>query len=210
MLNKYFKNIYCINLEHRKDRWDKVSEEFKKFGIENVNKFNAVDGNKLDYSLMTYNPLLLKGEIGVLFSHIKLIKMAKEQNLENILILEDDVCFTNELNRLDFYMEQVPENWDLLYLGANHMMSDRLIQIKPNIVKLNHSFGLQCVAVKNTIYDRILELSLKLGKQVDVYYTDIQKESNVYCLHPNIALQEQGFSDIQNKNVNYDNFFKNF
>ena len=29
----YFDEIYCINLDHRKDRWQHAQEEFKKVGI---------------------------------------------------------------------------------------------------------------------------------------------------------------------------------
>jgi hypothetical protein len=34
-LKKFFDKIYCINLEKRLDRWDKVSVEFEKYGLTN-------------------------------------------------------------------------------------------------------------------------------------------------------------------------------
>ena len=32
----YFEEIYCINLERRKDRWDLWQSEFEKIGIEPI------------------------------------------------------------------------------------------------------------------------------------------------------------------------------
>ena len=38
----FFDKIYCINLEERTDRWEECLSEFKKYGIENVERIKAV------------------------------------------------------------------------------------------------------------------------------------------------------------------------
>lgn len=205
-ISDYFNNIYCINLKSRKDRWQQAQDEFKKFGIiDSIKRYNATDGSKVTNP----NPRLLKGEVGILMTHINLIEMAKKRNYENILIMEDDVYFTDELNNLEEYMNSVPENWDLLYFGANHVYGKLPLEIiNDKIVKLNYSVGLQCVAIKNTMFDKILDLIPNFEKQVDAYYGSLMNNCNAYAFYRNIALQREGFSDIQGRNVNYDEFFK--
>lgn len=205
-ISDYFKNIYCVNLESRPDRWEQVQKEFNKFNITNVNRFNAVDGSKIGNP----NPRLLKGEVGILVTHINIIDMAKDKGFENILIMEDDVYFTDELFKLEEYMSAVPNDWDMLYFGANHVYGKLPLEmVNEKIAKLNFSVGLQCVAIKNTMFDKILNIIPNIEKQIDAYYGDLHKECNAYCFNPNMALQREGFSDIQGRNVNYDEFFKN-
>jgi len=50
--NKHFKAfgyidaIYCINLDHRKDRWNKVQQEFKKIKIQNkISRFSGINAS---------------------------------------------------------------------------------------------------------------------------------------------------------------------
>ena len=65
-----------------------------------------------------------------------------------------------------------------------------------------------CVKGKDTLFDVILEVTKRRMKQIDAYYADLQKGYNAYSFTPNMALQYEDFSDIQNRNVNYDSFLK--
>ena len=52
----------------------------------------------------------------------------------NILVLEDDILFCDNFkNKLIKYYEQVPEDWDIIYLGGSRM---RGTKISENILKL--------------------------------------------------------------------------
>ena len=76
----YFDAIYCINLDKRPDRWEWVKKEFEKMGIEDkVKRFPAFDVNKK--------------HVGCALSHRYIIKLAKENKYNNVLILEDDIYF---------------------------------------------------------------------------------------------------------------------
>ena len=95
-LNDKFNKIYCINLKSRTDKRNKIEEQAKKYNLD-INYFDAVA--KPD------NPMR-----GCLESHLEILKLAKRDNLDNVLILEDDCVFLRggELNNL-------PDNWDMLY-----------------------------------------------------------------------------------------------
>ena len=200
-MKKYFDKIYCINLDRREDRWNETLEELKKWGLsDSVSRYSAIDGNTLNNHTIINN-----GELGILTTHINIITEAKENNYNNILILEDDIEFTEEIKKLDEYMSLVPSDWDMLYFGGNHNkhIGKQINFLNEKIIKLNETYGIHCVAINNSIYDLILNLISERKKAIDVYYADIQKSYNCYGFNPSIALQRESFSDIQNKNVNY-------
>lgn len=151
---------------------------------------------------------LMSGELGILETHFNLIKKCKEDKLNNVLIMEDDVFFTNEFKNLENYMSKVPNDWDFILFGGNHVYGKPPIKINDKVLKLNHTVALHCVVIKNTMFDVILNILNKKTKQVDAHYADLQKGYNTYCFYPNLAKQSVGFSDIQNKVVDYNLFFK--
>jgi hypothetical protein len=203
-LSKYFDKIYVINLDRRPDRYESFKTEMCKFGVKNIEKFSAIDGN-----LITQNNVkLLAGEIGILQSHLTIIKKCKEEGLNNVLIMEDDVFFSDEILKLDDYMSSVPKDWEFLYFGGNHVYGNPPVFINDRVIKLNYTVALHCVAINGSVFEVIEGILPKMQKQVDAYYADLQETFNAYCFYPNIAKQTAGFSDIQNRNVDYSNYFK--
>ena len=207
ILSKYFEKSFVVNLDRREDRMKETKEEFDKWGIDDVWRYPAIDGNILDLSQMNYAHKLNKGEIGLIITHKRIIELAKEEGLKSILIMEDDVVFGPEFEHLDDYMKDVPENWDMFYLGANHTYGQRPEHIAGYVHKLNFSVTTHCFAIRDTMYDVILDKLNSKDVPIDLSYAQIHKEHNVYGFLPNIAKQREGFSDIQYKFVNYDRFF---
>lgn len=203
--NKYFDKTYCINLDRRPDRFERFTTESQKFGIKNVERFSAIDGA----SIFSDGIPLLKGEIGILLSHLNIIKKAKVEGFKNVLILEDDVLFTDEIKNIDEYMSKVPSDWDFIYFGGNHNYGPKPTLINDKVLKLNFTVALQCVAINHTMFEIIEAILPNMKKQVDTYYAELHSRFNAYGFHPSIAKQVAGFSDIQNKNVDYNNFFMN-
>lgn len=206
-ITDFFDKTYCINLDRRTDRWSDVLNEFKKFNINKVERVSAIDGK----TIKVKNTNINKSEIALILTNIQIIEKAKKQNLKSILILEDDVEFTNEISNISKYFEFLPNNWDMIYLGGNH--NEFIEWAKPTIInekvlKLKHTFCTHCVGIKNTAYDIILDNLKHLLKQLDVVYCDLQKILNVYSFYPMIASQKIGFSDIQEMDVDYTSFIK--
>jgi GR25 family glycosyltransferase involved in LPS biosynthesis len=199
-LKKYFDQVFCINLDKRKDRWTETVRELKKWDLFNgVNRFIGIDGSELTYDKTKFR--VNSGELGLLKTHIKLLQIAKTKKYKNILILEDDIEFTEEIKNLEKYMSQVPSDWDILYFGGNHNIheGEKINKINDNVIKCSRTYTTHCIVLRNTIYDKCLNLIKGCDKPVDMYYSDLQKELNVYSLYPSVALQRVSYSDIQNK-----------
>lgn len=193
-----FDKIYCINLDRRPDRWEQGKSEIDKHGL-NVERFSAVDGNQ--NNIKTENGAT-NGDVGCTLSHYNVVMDAKVNELEKILVLEDDVIFTDNLNELfDKYIKFVPENWDMLYFGGNHVGG--IVQINEHVAKVRHTYTTHAYGIRNTVFDHVKLLHGQGKKQVDVYYADIQKIFNCYVIRPHLAWQRDGFSDIQNNHTSY-------
>lgn len=196
-MNNYFDHIYCINLDKRTDRWEDCVKLFKKHNL-SVERFSAIDGNTLK------NPTkLLPGEYGILSTHIELIKDAKSKGYKNILILEDDVEFIDNINEIfNSIKGQIPNDWIMLYLSGNHVGG--LIQITENVFQIIHSFAIHSFAIKSELFDLIINGLPKYKKAVDVFYAELQSLFPSYVIRPHLTWQRVSFSDIQGGVVNYD------
>jgi GR25 family glycosyltransferase involved in LPS biosynthesis len=207
-LNDYFPEIYCINLDRRPDRWKECQQEFKLHDL-NVKRLSAIDSK-----LLTSSSLLSAAELATLRSHKMVLKLAKSKNYHTIFILEDDVEFHQNLTELfNSYIKEVPDDWDVLFFGANHSgnniwMEEPLIPLSQHVYKVNKSYSLHSYVVKNTVYDSLIEVLSAENGPCDVLISDIQRHLNCYVFRPPLAWQRPSYSDIQEKFTNYE-FLKN-
>ena len=119
---KTIDKIYCINLEHRTDRWEHCS------GISNVERFDAIKTTDniqkyTEYNLR-YDPVDLevaiyfhvhKGAYGAYLSHYLLWKKIVEEDIDYTLVLEDDVDINSVNHLLDSNL--FIGNYDIIQLS---------------------------------------------------------------------------------------------
>ena len=198
-VTEYFDKTYCINLDKRPDRWELAKTEFDKHDL-NVERFSAIVGNPDNIPTK-----IVPGHAGCVLSHYNCVKIAKESGLDNLLMLEDDVEFAENLNQwFAKYFPQVPDDWDLLYFGGNHNNKPFVKQVGPNVFKTENTYTTHCYAIKNTLFDVVINMFPKLRYEVDVMYSLMQRGYNAYVIRPHLAWQRDGYSDILERNVNYD------
>ena len=78
---KDINHVFFINLDTRPDRKSHVEIQLNNIGLNNHQRFNAIK--------------MQNGAIGCSMSHLKLIETAKSNKWDHILIVEDDILFTN-------------------------------------------------------------------------------------------------------------------
>ncbi len=198
MINYQFEKIYCINLNKRPDRWEEVQGEFKKHSID-VERFAAIEGNPNNTSTK-----IAMGHVGCVLSHYNIVKEAKEKDLDQVLIFEDDVVFIKGLQeKFEEIISQVPDDWDMLYFGGNHN-GIPLEMITDNVAKVEKTYTTHAYAIRKPVYDVVLKMFPKLKHEVDVMYSLLQSSFNCYVFRPHLAWQRDGYSDILERDVNYD------
>lgn len=199
-LNDYFQKIYCINLDKRIDRWKLAEPHLKDLGLD-VERVSGYDGSSLG---LEFPPEIKEGAVGCSLSHLFTIKLAKQNKLENFLLLEDDVVFDDEVNEKFFsVLDQVPNDWDMLYLGGQHFHGMDMPQINENVYKCVYTLAAQSVGIKNTVYDYFIDKLMNISKINDLHYAEAHKEINAYVIIPHLSWQRNSFSDIENANVDY-------
>lgn len=202
-----FDKVYCINLPHRTDRRDNFISEVNKYDLGNFEFFDAYYGQKL---LNPHN--ILPGNVGLIKTNIEILKKAIDENLNNIVIIEDDCVFTEEILNIDSYFEKLPDKWDMLYFGGNHNYhwggAPKPIIVNEKVLKLVHTFTTHFVIINKNMFSVLIDKLSSYYQPIDVIYAEIQKKYNVYSFYPSIAKQSTGYSDIENRQINYDFLIK--
>ena len=177
-------NTYCINLKQRKAKWNRVQLECAKLDL-NVTRFEAIFNTH--------------GHEGCFQSHTTLLSQIEE---DVFMVIEDDIKVLEPLETLNKAIEQLPDDWDMLYLGAQ--LSKKIHRHSPNLFRLSGGQATHAVIYNNQngVVDYIVENARGI---IDVYYRDhIQERFNCYITYPMICNQADGFSDTQRWWVDYD------
>jgi len=202
-ITDFFDKTFCINLDRRFDRWEECLIEFNKNDLTGIERFKAVDGKELPQNS---NGFVTPSRLALVLTNIKILEESIKNNYNSILILEDDVEFTDQVKNMDTFFDLLPEDWDMLYFGGNH--NTHMGVKPPNIIndkvcKLHSTFSTHCVAINKKTFKQILERLKKCDNALDVIYSELQKKLNVYSFYPMIATQRVSYSDIENKITDY-------
>jgi len=166
-INTYFDKIFYINLEKDKDRNASMISQFEKFGITNYERFNAFTGGFIpnEHAYRNFNNKEHRYVVNSLAcreSHLSVIKIAKERGYKRILILEDDVEFIDDPSTLLRINIGIINDWDMLYFGGYIENEYR------NQIVCAHAY-----AVRDTIYDDIINMCNASGMEIDNFYAKI-------------------------------------
>ena len=197
----YFDKAYCINLDRRTDRWEDAKKEFERIGIE-VSRVSAIDGKSY-----TFQKTLKAGAYGCKLSHLKVLTKALHRGYEKIFIAEDDIVFDDDFNeKFTKVSKNIPNDWDLIYLAANPFSGQR-INIAEGVSSMVDGHSSHSILMRDTFFNKAIEAINSMPYQVDVIYGILQNSFNCYVTVPHLAFQRNGFSDVEDQEVNYD-FFK--
>tara|TARA_R110000822_G_scaffold289752_1_gene411081 strand:+ start:132 stop:803 length:672 start_codon:yes stop_codon:yes gene_type:complete len=216
-VNDFFNQVYLINLKRRPDKLKVCQQLFAKLNIKYKisEAIDFCDGIPEDYPVKPIEGSFLRdrapGAWGCYVSHLEIIKDAKKNNYDKILILEDDVAIDdNFLSLFSQKVKDLPQDWKLFYLGASAHTGIPKKKVTDHISQTFESFTTSSYGIHSSIYDTILESEKVADKTIDLFLVkDIQSTHPCYVVTPTIMWQSAGFSDIQQKHLNYTGFMKN-
>lgn len=203
MLNKYFEHVFCVNLERRPDRLEEAKNEFKAHNIK-VEFVNGVDGKLLEipHLISQDQQVVSRGDIGCTMSHLKVAQLAKERGYKNYFVFEDDAVLSLAFSvLLENFMPNVPDDWDMIYLGGNH--NGDLIPVNVCCSKMTRTFTTHAFAVREKAYDAVIDVLGKKNDKVDICISSLHSKLNCYVIRPHIAFQRPSFSDILERDTDY-------
>jgi GR25 family glycosyltransferase involved in LPS biosynthesis len=192
--------IIYINLKKRTDRKIQIETELNNFDL-SYERFEAIETNN--------------GIVGCGFSHLNVLKLARDNGYENILILEDDFTFLvskEEFERqlTDFFNLQI--NYDVCMLSYNlirHITTPYNCILK--VLEVQTASG---YIVNKKYYSKLIDLyevAIPLLEQTgqhwiyanDQIWKQYQEKDNWYCFSTRIGKQISGYSDTGNCYYDY-------
>lgn len=186
-------HIFYINLEYRTDRRFEFENEMLKMNLK-AERFNAIKCSL--------------GIAGCGYSHLAVLKLAKERGYKNVLIFEDDFAFLVDKEtfekELETFFKEIKE-FDVC------MLSYSLVKSEPvtNISCVNKVIEAQTASgyiVNSRFYDSLIKLyeeAIPILERTNahwIYANDqiwkrLQPASAWYALKTRIGKQRPGYSD---------------
>ena len=202
-----FDSIYFINLNHRKDRLEHITNQLTQIGVDPT-RIHRIEG------VYTKN----FGILGCGKSHTFALETFIEKGVgNNCLILEDDFTFCNnkyETNcQIERFFDNMGNNFDVFMLSSN-VLEDEDIGI-PEIKRIIKGQTLSAYCVTREYAPRLLE-NFKQGIKmletlgysehnycVDVHVNKLQPTDRWYYAIPKLGHQIESYSDIQQNITNH-------
>jgi len=193
-------DAYVINLDNRTDRLQKIINYFSNYlTLYRISAIKHDDGAK-----------------GCALSHISIIKMAKEKNLPTVLILEDDCMPTESFNlwpQVKQWLDNNRDKWDLYVGGNSYYAWNNNNTIEPlcklDSIKLyrTKAQAFHFCYWNSSAYDLYLELENEIdnGSIADLWANN--QNLKIVSSVPFIAVQSKDYSNIENKDIDYSNYF---
>jgi GR25 family glycosyltransferase involved in LPS biosynthesis len=200
-LEKYISEAWYINLDDRPDRKEHMDKELSKYGLENfVQRYSAVKA----IERTPHHCVKASGT-----SHRNLIQYAKDKNLDNILILEDDIFFkegTFELLEKSLKSLFKRDDWDIYYVSAN-VFDGTLNLIDENLMRIHGCYCVHAYIIPSRAYDKMLVYNPEVDPPIDAWIT--QQPFTKLGGYPLIISQIDSVSDNIGGFIGYDEIFTN-
>jgi len=213
-LTDWFDHVYVINCAHRPDRLEETKkhlEETRMADNDKVHYYPAIIG---DWTTCPADWGSGWGAWGCLRSHQRILEdvlhTRDEQHnmaLNNVLVLEDDVIFKEDsLEKLNEFMEDVPDDWGQIYLGGQNRRNPTPTE-SPNVVvgtsvNRTHAYAVN----QSTFMSFYRHISYatdyrNTNKHIDhqLELAHRRKDWPVYCPKEWVAGQRAGSSNINGK-----------
>lgn len=197
-MSRFIEKIFYINLDKRTDRREQIEAELAKMGLEG----ERYPGISTPHS----------GIIGCGYSHLNVLKLAKERGYRNVLIFEDDFEFVVSKEKMEESLEQVLGFTNEYDLDYDVIMISYIIQKSeevpglPFIRKILDGQTASGYIVNQKYYDDLINLyewAIPLLESTnehwnyanDLVWKKLQPNDNWFYLVDRLGRQKSSYSD---------------
>ncbi len=205
-----FEKVWVLSMERSADRLQQFFQELPQpWPFRQPEVYRAVDGQNVPPPpSFPAN----SGTWGAFRSHYRMLEDALNARLESLLVFEDDAIFVpNFLQHAERFIDALPEDWDCIYFGGQHIEKDLGLPTPVN-EHVYHPFNvhrLHAYALRNRKTIELLYEHLnspdnwKWGNCVDHRFGELHKnfQGGVYVPAEWLVGQRGGFSTIQGRNL---------
>lgn len=218
--------VFCISLNERDDRRERINNNFEFF---NIIFFEAIDTRKEkwkkyknlieeksyqklilnnEHNTREYHHDLTSGAVGCFLSHLNVYQYIINHKLEYSLILEDDTKPTiyNYKQYLHHISAYIPEDADIILLHYIlprvskcdiHTINTAISKVEPGKFQF---WCLDSYIITRKGAKKILDNFKKITMQIDSFLAKLYREGkiNIYITNKQYTTQSDNKTDIQN------------
>lgn len=130
-------------------------------------------------------------------SHKKAVQYAKENKLEAVLIIEDDVRFKDDFDvLLNNAIENAPKDWDIIFLNGTFGNFNKPVKFDNNFWRVYEMYGAFGYVVNSKCYDEVINTLHRYSETMsaDYIYSLLMKSLNIYRVAKPIIFHLPGYS----------------
>lgn len=197
-------HAYYINLLSRPDRKEHVEKQLSAIGINNFTRFNAIK--------------MRIGAVGCTMSHLRILEMAKSNDFDHVLIVEDDILFTNPalfVTQFNAFLSKHTEEFDVVLVAGNNCGDYQ--PIDSTCVQVTQCQTTTGYLIRKPYYDTLIR-NIKTGLlhlikepehhylyAIDKFWFHLQAVDKWFLIIPLTVTQREDYSDIEMRPTNYSN-----
>ena len=199
--------IVYINLAKRTDRRESIEFQLKKMAVppEKIIRFEAIERDE--------------GALGCAMSHVAVLTMAKENDWQNVLILEDDMVFNDDDESHDrinyFFSSLISTDWDAGFLSGSYFDIEQkhgcFYKISRSYLSnsyiINQHYYNELISVFDASIEKMNEGISRYQCSLDVYWHHLMWKDNWFAIYPCVGYQLVDISDIEGYTTDRVNYF---
>lgn len=188
-VNQWFDKVLWINAASRTDRAAQMREQFAKFHIE-AERFEA-HWKPVDHNARP------SGNLGCTASHRGVLELITHHGWERTLVLEDDaLILSDDFNeQFDSMIQEVPKDWDLLFLGAGYAEPPKR-RVNGSVILTNGLMTTSSYGITHAMARKMAPHISGVGP-IDSLFQQWQRNHHCYIFSPRLMAQRPSFSDLQ-------------
>jgi GR25 family glycosyltransferase involved in LPS biosynthesis len=202
-MNDYFDKIYVLSLKRNTDRRALITERLNKVNID-FEFFDACDGQVLNHlwKKLDNSNFTTQNYVACSISHLSIYNDALSRGFKRILILEDDIKPHKNIQRMfNNIKTQIPDDYDLLYLGwipltddcsmwSYNVIDDRFLTL--NTLHSKNLWGLYSYSPSVNLMREMVDLyNESFPMEIDRYFVNqVQQQRKSVAIWPQIVCHD--------------------
>lgn len=182
----FFERRACLALDAD---WPNVCQEFERVGLTDVWRFRPyeIDNDKILGPHQSFNASVRQMFIDFLATDSR-----------SMLSMEGDVVF-RDLSHLDVALNELPENWDIVYLGAN-LLNGQPERYSAHLCRVFSAWTTHAIGYNRKVVQFILDNQPGISEEmVDCWMSKQLDKLNAFVVAPMVAYQKPHQSGIWGK-----------